>query len=169
MTNETSATAEKKALLEAFDNVLKSQAEQREAEQRAEERRRRARALGRPVMGVCCALVLFVGAYLWVERPEWVFQSPPLPESVAVKEASLRIGMAGIAQHLEHYRLKNGRLPVTLRAAGASDEGIDYETVGSDGWKLIGVNGPARLMLTSDEPLSRFLGNSFEVISRRGS
>jgi hypothetical protein len=169
MTNESSATAEKKALLEAFDNVLKSQAEQREAERRAEEQRRRARTLDRPVMGVCCAFLLFVGAYLWVERPEWVFPPPPLPESVAVKEASLRIGMAGVAQHLEHYRLKNGRLPVTLRAAGASDEGMDYEPMGPDRWKLIGVNGPARLTLTSDEPLSRFLGNSFEVISRRGS
>jgi hypothetical protein len=77
--------------------------------------------------------------------------------------------MAGVAQHLEHYRLKNGRLPVTLRAAGASDEGMDYEPMGPDRWKLIGVNGPARLTLTSDEPLSRFLGNSFEVISRRRS
>jgi hypothetical protein len=169
MTNENSATAEKKALLEAFDSVIKSQAEQREAEQRAEEERRGARARGRPVLWLCAALLLFVGAYLWVEQPEWVFPSRALPESVAVREASLRIGMAGAAQHLERYRQKNGRLPATLRAAGAYDEGIDYEPIGGDGWKLVGVNGPARLTLSSDEPLARFLGNSFEVISRRGS
>jgi hypothetical protein len=169
MTNESSATAEKKALLEAFDSVLKSQAEQREAEQIAEEERRRARARGRPVMWLCAALMLFVGTYLWVEQPEWVFPSRALPEAVAVKEASLRIGMASAAQHLERYRLKNGRLPATLKAAGAYDEGIDYEPLGGTGWKLVGVNGPTRLTLTSDEPLARFLGNSFEVISRRGS
>ncbi len=169
MTNESSATAEKKALLEAFDSVIKSQAEQREAEQRAEEERRGARARGRPVLWLCAALMLFVGTYLWVEQPEWVFPSRALPESIAVREASLRIGMAGAAQHLERYRQKNGRLPATLRAAGAYDEGIDYEPIGGDGWKLVGVNGPARLTLSSDEPLARFLGNSFEVISRRGS
>ncbi len=169
MTNESSATAEKRALLEAFDTVLKSQAEQREAEQRAEEARRRARARGRPVMWLCAALMLFVGAYLWVEQPEWIFPSQAPPESIAVKEASLRIGMAGAAQHLERYRQKNGRLPATLKAAGAYDEGIDYQPVGTDGWKLVGVNGPARLTLSSTEPLTRFLGNSFEVISRRRS
>ena len=169
MTNESSVTAEKRALLEAFDTVLKSQAEQRETEQRAEEARRRARGRGRPVMWLCAALMLFVATYLWVEQPEWVFPSRPLPESVAVKEASLRIGMAGAAQHLERYRQKNGRLPATLKAAGAHDEGIDYQPIGADGWKLVGVNGPASLTLTSNEPLARFLGNSFEVISRRRS
>lgn len=169
MTNESSATAEKRALLEAFDTVLKSQAEQREAEQRAEEERRRARGRGRPVMWLCAALLVFVGAYLWVEQPEWVFPSRAVPESVAVKEASLRIGMAGAAQHLERYRLKNGRLPPTLKAAGAYDEGIDYQPIGNEAWKLVGVNGPTRLTLSSDDPLARFLGNSFEVISRRGS
>ena len=86
-----------------------------------------------------------------------------------MKEASLRIGMAGAAQHLERYRQKNGRLPATLKAAGAYDEGIDYQPVGTDGWKLVGVNGPARLTLSSTEALTRFLGNSFEVISRRRS
>jgi hypothetical protein len=169
MTNESSATAEKRALLEAFDTVLKSQAEQREAEQRAEEERRRGRARGRPVMWLCTALLVFIGAYLWVEQPEWAFPSRAVPESVAVQEASLRIGMAGAAQHLERYRQKNGRLPTTLKAAGAYDEGIDYQPIGNEGWKLVGVNGPARLTLSSEEPLARFLGNSFEVISRRGS
>jgi hypothetical protein len=169
MTNESPATAEKKALLEAFDSVLKSQAEQREAEERADEERRRARARGRPVMLICAALMLFVATYLWVEQPDWVFPTRTVPEAVAVKEASLRIGMAGAAQHLERYRLKNGRLPATLKAAGAYDEGIDYQPVGGEGWKLVGVNGETRLTLSSDEPLARFLGNSFEVISRRGS
>jgi hypothetical protein len=169
MTNESPATAEKRALLEAFDTVLKSQAEQREAEQRAEEAQRRAHGRSRPVMWVCAALLVFVGAYLYVEQPEWVFPSHAVPEAVAVQEASLRIGMAGAAQHLERYRQKNGRLPATLKAAGAYDEGIDYQPIGNEGWKLVGVNGPARLTLSSGEPLARFLGNSFEVISRRGS
>lgn len=169
MTNESSATAEKKALLKAFDTVLKTQAEQREAEQRAEDERRRPRARSRPVMWFCAALTLFVSAYLWGEQPDWVFPARPAQESVAMKEASLRIGMANAAQHVERFRQRNGRLPITLHEAGAHGDGLVYEMAGSAGWRLVGSNGPARLILTSGEPISRFLGNSFDVISRRGS
>jgi hypothetical protein len=169
MTNESSATAEKKALLEAFDTVLKTQAEVRDAEQRDADARRRARARSRPIMWVCAALTLFVAAYLWVEQPEWVFPPKAPPESMAVKEASLRIGMANAAQHVERYRQRNGRLPASLAEAGAHGDGLAYEPMGATGWRLVGSNGPARLTLISTEPLSRFLGSSFEVISRRGS
>jgi hypothetical protein len=169
MTNESSATTEKKALLEAFNTVLRTQADEREAEQRADEALRRARARSRPVMLVCAALILFVGAYLWVERPEWVFPAQAPAESMAMQEASLRIGIANAAQHVQRYRQRNGRLPANLSEAGAHGEGIDYQAIGADEWRLVGTNGPARLTLTSTESLAKFLGNSFEVISRRGS
>ena len=167
MTNET-ATPEKKALLEAFDTVLKTQADEREAERRAEEARRAARARSRPVLWACAAIVLFVGAYLWIEQPDWAFPNKPLPESAAVKDAGLRIGMANAAQHIERYRQRNGRLPATLLESGAHGAGFTYERGATGtGWKLVAQNGPVRLTLTSSEPLPRFLGNSFEVISRR--
>ncbi len=169
MTNPSPATAEKKALLQAFDTVLKTQADEREAGLRAEQARRRAPALSRPVMGMCASVILFVAAYLWVEQPEWVFPAQAPAESMAVKEASLRIGMANAAQHVEHYRQRNGRLPASLAEAGAQSGEIGYEALGAEAWKLVGNNGPARLTLTSAEPLAKFLGNSFEVISRRGS
>jgi hypothetical protein len=169
MTNQSQATAEKKALLEAFDSVIKTQAEEREAQQRAEEARRRARARSRPVMWACAALMLFLAAYLWVEQPEWVFPVQAPPESVAMKEASLRIGMANAAQHVERYRQRTGRVPASLAEAGAHGEGLRYEPMGTTGWRLTGSHGPTRLILTSSEPLGRFLGKSFEVISRRGS
>jgi hypothetical protein len=169
MTNNGSATAEKKALLEAFDSVLKTQAEERDAQQRAEEARRRARARSRPVMWFCAALTLFLGAYLWVEQPAWVFPVAAPPESVAMKEASLRIGMANAAQHIERYRQRTGRVPGSLAEAGAHGDGLRYEPVGTTGWRLSGGNGPVQLTLTSSEPLGRFLGRSFELIARRGS
>jgi hypothetical protein len=167
MTNQSPATAEKKALLDAFDTVLKSQADQRETEQREEEARRLARARSRPVMWFCAALTLFVAAYLWIERPDWVFPNRPLAESMALKEASLRIGMANAAQHVERYRQRNGRYPASLTEAGAHGQGIEYQQTGTAGWRMVGSNGPARLVLSSNEELSRFLGNSFEVIARR--
>ena len=166
MTNET-ATPEKKALLEAFDTVIRSQADERDAQRREAEARRAARARSRPVMWACAVIVLFLSAYLWVEQPDWAFPNKPLAESDAVKDAGLRIGMANAAQHLERYRQRNGRLPMTLGEAGAHADGLTYERTTGTAWRLVGQNGSARLTLTSTEPLSKFLGKSFEVISRR--
>jgi hypothetical protein len=166
MTNET-ATPEKKALLDAFDTVIKSQADEREAQRQADNARRIARARSRPVMWGGAAIILFIGAYLWVEQPDWAFPNKPVVESDALKEAGLRIGMANAAQHLERYRHRNGRLPVSLDDAGAHGDGLGYEP-SATGWRLVGRNGPIRLTLSSADPLPKFLGNSFEVLSRRG-
>ena len=88
------ATPEKKALLEAFDSVLKTKADEREAERAAAEARRRGRGTSRLVMLLCATVLLFVSVYLYVERPDWIFPTPPQPESLAVREASLRITIA---------------------------------------------------------------------------
>ena len=42
-----------------------------------------------------------------------------------------------------------------------------YEALGADAWRLVGSNGGVELTLSSHDSLPRFLGNSFEVISRR--
>jgi hypothetical protein len=161
------ATPEKKALLEAFDTVLKRQAEARDEEARAAEARRRAASRTRPVFWAGAALVLFISAYLWVEKPEWVFPTPPTPESAAIKEASARIGVANAAQHVERFRQRAGRLPETLTEAGAHGEGIRYQRTGPDSWRIEAANGPVKVSLSSSESLPKFLGNSFQVISRR--
>jgi len=174
MTKESTGTApvsgaspQKQALLEAFDSVLKKQAEEREAEQREAEARRRSRNRVRPSVWALGAVVLFLCAYLYVERPEWVFPASAPPESVAIKEASLRIGMANVAQHLERYRQRTGKLPRTLLEIGTQADGITYQPIDSTEWRLMGAHSGVELTLMSREPLSRFLGNSFEVISRR--
>ena len=159
--------AQKQALLEAFDTVLKQQAEAREAELRAAEARRRARRQVRPVIALAAVLSLVLCSYLYIERPEWLFPPAAAPESVAVKEASLRIGMANVAQHLERYRDRTGALPRTLAEAGTRVEGMTYTPVGVATWRLVGTHGGVELTLTSQDSLPRFLGNSFEVISRR--
>ena len=170
MTNNTetptSPTAQKQALLEAFDTVLKQQAEAREAELREAEARRRAQRRVRPTIAAAALLSLALCSYLYIERPEWLFPAAAVPESVAIKEASLRIGMANVAQHVERHRHRTGSLPATLAEAGTRVDGMTYETLGST-WRLIGANGGIELTLTSQDSLPRFLGNAFEVISRR--
>jgi hypothetical protein len=174
MTKETTGTApvpgaspQKQALLEAFDSVLKQQAENREAELREEAARRRSRQRIRPAVWAAAVLALFLCTYLYIERPEWVFPASAPPESVAIQEASLRIGMANVAQHVERYRQRRGRLPSTLLEAGTKVEGITYQALDSTEWRLIGSHAGIELTLASREPLTGFLGNSFEVISRR--
>jgi hypothetical protein len=159
--------AQKQALLEAFDTVLKQQAEAREAELREAEARRRAQRRVRPTIAAGAILAMVLCSYLYIERPEWVFPKAAAPESVAMKEASLRIGMANVAQTVERYRQRRGTLPRTLADAGTRVEGMTYEALGTDSWRLVGMNGGIELTLTSQDSLLRFLGNSFEVISRR--
>jgi hypothetical protein len=165
MTHTPNTSPEKKALLEAFDTVLKTQAEQREA-QRAEAEARRRHGASRLLTLVCTAVTVFVCVYLYVERPDWVFPAPPTPESLVVREASLRISLANAAQHVERFRQRNGRLPATLAEAGAHEAGIDYEPAKTV-YKLQADTGDVRVSYDSSEPLGRFVGNSFKIISRR--
>ena len=155
----------KKALLDAFDTVLKTQAAEREAE-RAAAAALQNRGASRLLMVLCTTIVVFLAVYLYVERPEWVFPAPPPPESQAVREASLRIMMANAAQHLDRFRHQTGRWPASLEEAGAHGRGIFYERTAA-GYRLQGQTGQVRLWLDSSEPLPRFVGNSFEIISRR--
>ena len=163
----STATPEKKALLEAFDTVLKTKADEREAERLAAEARRRGRETSRLLMLFCMSLLLLVWAYVFVERPDWIFPAPPPPESLAVREASLRISVANAAQHVERYRLQNGQLPVTLAQAGAHGTAIEYDRL-TGGYRLEAEVGEVRVTYSSSESLSRFVGNSFKVIARRG-
>jgi len=161
-------SAEKQALLEAYDTVLKHQAEVREAEAREAEARRRRRNRIRPVVSVFGAMTLVLCAYLWIERPQWLFPPTDPPESSAVKEASIRIGMANAAQHVLRYRQQHNRLPDSLAQAGAYGEGIQYFRAGDSGWRMMTPYGTDQITLRSEDQLPEFIGRSFEVIARRG-
>jgi hypothetical protein len=163
----TTSSSPKKALLDAFDTVIKTQADEREAELRAAEARRRGQGWSRPLVSICGAILLFTGAYLWIERPEWVFPAPLAAGSVAVEEAGLRITIANAAQHVERFRQRNARLPESLEEAGAHPLGLQYTVTGSD-YQLEGERDGLLVTFASGQPLSAFLGNSFQVISRRG-
>jgi len=165
-TPPNAASPEKKALLAAFDTVLKTAAEEREMEHLAAEARRRSHGVSRLLLVVCAVVLTFVAVYLYVERPEWAFAAPTLPESPAVRQASLRISVANAAQHIERYRQQRGELPVTLEQAGANGAGISYQRTAA-GYQLEGEGDDIRVSFTSGESLTRFIGKSFEIIARR--
>jgi hypothetical protein len=168
MRQDTASPESKKALLQAFDQVLKTQAAERDEAERAARAQRLARGRSRAVTWSAVLILLCTAAYLWVERPTWLFPAPPLPESTAIREASLRISLANAAQHIERYRQQHHRLPATLREAGTLSSGIGYEISGDgSAYQLQGMNGPVRLTLRSTDALPAFLGNSFDIITRR--
>jgi hypothetical protein len=160
------ASAEKQALLEAYDTVLKHQAETRDAELRHAEARRAARGRVRSLVWTSAAFTMVLCAYLLIERPDWLFPSVGAPESTEVQEASLRIGMANAAQHIQRFYQQNRRLPETLAEAGAYDDGVEYTRIGA-GWRMTATQGTIELKLTSRDALATFIGRSFEVIARR--
>jgi hypothetical protein len=163
----SSATPEKKALLEAFDVVMKNQAAEREAQLRAAEARRRARNRLGVMASTGLTILVLVGGYLWMAKPDWVFPPAIQPESVEVRQASLRIGVATASQHIQRFQRKSGRLPETLAEAGVSTQGITYQRLGADSYRLDAEEGELRVSLGSHDSLPVFLGNSFEVITRR--
>jgi hypothetical protein len=160
-------SAEKKALLEAFDSVLKTQADEREASAREMEARRRERASSRPLLAAAMVILLAIGAYLAIMKPTWVFAPRPTPESLAIQEASLRLTMANASQRVQRFRRQSGQLPESLAEAGMRGGNLHYSRLGASDYRLVGENGLARVTLTSDDSLPDFLGNSYEIIERR--
>src|SRR5438552_13734905 len=142
MSHETSTpkappapSAEKKALLDAFDTVLKTQAEERAASDREAEARRRARASSRPLLAACAVILLAVASYLAVFQPAWVFAPRAVPETLTIQEASLKIEIANAAQHVERFRQKNGRLPESLGEAGARAGNVNYRQLSETSYR----------------------------------
>jgi hypothetical protein len=154
----------KQALFEAAQEVLRKQADERRAQMEAE---RAARSRLSPVVALGCALILVALAYVAVERPTWLFPKPLVPESPEVQEASLRIGMASVAQRVEKFRDTRDRLPRSLAETGGALQGITYERSDSLTYTIHGARGQLSLVLRSTDSLKTFLGSSFEVIARR--
>ena len=164
---KSSATPEKKALLEAFDSVMKNQAEERDAELRAAKARRRARTRLGALTWTSLTILALVGGYLWMTKPDWLFPTAAQPESAELRQASLRIGVAAAAQHIKRFQRVSGRLPETLAEAGVSIRGITYHRLGLDTYRLEADEGELHVSLGSHDSLPIFVGKSFEVIGRR--
>jgi hypothetical protein len=158
----------KQALYDAVGDVMRKQAEERKAAQAADAaRRRRPHMRVSPVIVAGVAVLVSIGAYVAIERPDWLFPTPLAAESRDEQEASLRMGIATTAQRIERFRQQSSRLPATLAEAGSRVEDVTYERTSEDAYLLRGKNGPVELSYRSSEPLSTFVGNSFQVLARR--
>lgn len=158
-------TPEKQALIDAFDQVIKADAEQRG---KTADRRRGEKWVLHPVAVLALFVLVATVAYIGIARPPWLFERGMPPENAALQDASLRLGMAMQYQRVDRYRQANGRLPQSLDEVGAPMQGISYERVGADQFVLRGRNGAVSLTLRSTDPVREFVANSYTVIQRRG-
>lgn len=159
-------TPEKKALIEAFDQVLKADAEKRDQDAAPPKRVRKWPL--HPIAVLSLLLLAGVGAYLTVTRPVWLFERGLPAESSEIQDASLRLAMALQFQRIERFRSEHGRLPRSLAEAGEPLAGVTYRQTGGGQFVLSGVNGSVSLVLRSTESVRAFVANSYVTIQRRG-
>jgi len=111
------------------------------------------------------AVIALALAALVVVRPAWLFP-PPVAESPALKEASLRVRIYIETERVERYRQNEGRLPATLLESGGDTTGLKYVQDG-ESYSISGANGGLALTYSSTTPAADFLGNSYELIRAR--
>ncbi len=151
-------TPDRRALAEAYRDLIKEEAE-RQATEAAPPPRPRPSV--KPFLAV---LLVGAAAYLWLASPVWLKSETP-SEPRVVREASLRLAMYVLAQRIEQFRLTNQRLPTALAELGHNGEGIAYQPFDSTSYELRGRQGEINLTWNSTEPLATFVGNSVQLLT----
>lgn len=152
---------EKRALLEAYNAAV-----QATGGGPPEEDRRRGLHPATLLSLVVLAAVL---GWLIVAQPEWVFAKPVPGQSPAVREASLRLAMALEFERIERFQDSAGRLPVRLDETGQPVGNLTYTVTQFGGFVLEGEDADLHLTLRSSDSLPAFVGNSYDVLSKRGA
>jgi hypothetical protein len=108
-----------------------------------------------------------VATALLVGQPAWLFPRAP-KEPPVLEEASLRVRMYIEIERIEQFRATQGRLPSSLLEAKGDTTGLQYAT-GGEGYSLTGRNAGIALTYTSSQAPREFVGNSYDLIRRRGT
>jgi hypothetical protein len=156
------SSPEKQALLEAFNDVLKADADRR-AEDAAAPPPPRERLIS-PVLATGLLTLVALVVSIAVTRPPWLGFAETYVEAPVVQDASLRLAIYQARQRVEQYRRVHGALPATLPIAGVNDPALRMTVVSGAQYVIEGGSDSARLALRSDEPVRPFLGDAFEVV-----
>ena len=165
MTAPTPPSPEKRALIDAYETVLKAEAERRETGQASTPA---GPPRTRPIAWVVLGLVLVALAAAAALRPPWLGLGVPLREPPAVREASLRLAVALEAQRVMRYQREQGHLPATLDEAGPVLAGVSYQPSREGIYELSATDGDIAVLYRSTTSLREFVGNSSDIVSRRG-
>lgn len=155
----TDPSPEKRALLEAYEAAV----------QRSPVPPARRRPGGiRPFTVFCVAVLLGLVSWLYFGRPAWLFARGMPGQSVAMREASLRLAMSLQFERIEHFRDSTGRLPLRLAETGPPLGQFTYTQTQFGDFVLEGNDSLIHLTLRSGDSLAAFVGNAYQVVSHRG-
>lgn len=155
----------KEALLEAAQAALD---DAREKAVRNGARRRESSLFARRLLLGSGAVLFVASIYLLVARPHWFFEPAPVPETVEMQEASVRLMLVREAHRIRRWRADNaGNLPATLAEAGSPVRGVKYERPGDGTFVLSAPHAGAEIRLSSTDSLPGFIGGSFSVLRQR--
>ena len=164
MTAPTPPSPEKRALIDAYETVLKAEAERRDTVQASTPA---GPPRTRPIAWIVLGLVLAGLIAAVVLRPPWLGLGVPLREPPAVREASLRLAVALEAQRVMRYQREQGRLPATLDEAGPVLAGVSYQPSREGIYEMSATDGEIAVLYRSTTSLREFVGNSSDIVSRR--
>jgi hypothetical protein len=119
-----------------------------------------------PVLTAAVLMLLLAAcAWIWVAPPTWLVPPPPPAPSLAVREASMRVALVLHAQRVQTFRQQHGRLPLSAREAGLSDEDIAYRKIDDQSFEVSGRVGPTALAYNASIPRDQFLGNATRLLA----
>ncbi len=154
-------TSDRRALLEAYKDVVKSESDRRGpgGAARGKPPKRRTALL------VTLAVVLLIAFFL---RDEWLVSTKFPPETAEVREASLKLVTARQARRIELYQASHdGALPEPVTLAGDLSIGMSYTPTGTGHYILTMKEGEDSVTYSSTDSISTFVGNSYDIIRRR--
>jgi hypothetical protein len=157
--HRTTGAPDRKALVEAFQDVVRTEKEKQTGDLHA--------VTDRPYLYAVLMMILAVAsATILVKQPAWLFSRPP-EQPLELREASLRVRMFVEIDKIDRFKSAKGKLPETLTDAGVDTSGLGYVLTGS-GYTLTGTDRRG-LSLTyySTTPPKEFLGKSYSLISAR--
>ena len=156
----TSGLPDRRALLKAYQDVVRSAAEDRHPKPAGPPPPQREYL---KFMGLVTAVLLAILVF----QPRFLFPRPR-DESAKMREASLRVRMFVEIDRIEEFSQANGRLPKTLLEARGDTVGLIYRP-SDDQFTLTGRNGRLTLTYSSTTPADSFLGRSYQIISARST
>lgn len=154
----TTGTPDRKALVEAFQNVVRTEKEKKIGDMHAVSEKSRVFTVFMVILAVASLATLFL-------QPAWLFPRAP-EQSQELRDASLRVRMYVEIDKIERFKSAKGSYPDDLTEAAVDTAGLVYVLSGND-YTLTGTDRGLSLTYFSTTPPKEFLGNSYTFISGR--
>jgi len=109
-----------------------------------------------------------MSASLWLPELPFVRGAQRHDLEVAERVASARLEVFLQAQRVTQYRINHGRLPAALADAGDVVDGVAYQRLTDDLFRLTLITRDGTLSFRSDDSPERFLGGGLKMLGIGG-